>query len=54
MVDQDNNVAVGLLTDRDLSVLGQGFKRAYPITDHGEFDTLLKAIDAAEAIGPPR
>lgn len=41
-------VAVGLLTEFDLSVLGQGFKRAYRIEDGQDFKDLLRAIDDAE------
>jgi hypothetical protein len=48
MPEQDGIVAVGFLTERDLRVLGQGFKRSYPIEDHHEFDYLLRRIDEAE------
>ncbi len=41
-------VAVGLLTEYDLSILGQGFKRAYRIDEGHDFHGLLAAIDAAE------
>ncbi|WP_162875518.1 hypothetical protein [Sphingomonas crusticola] len=41
-------VAVGLLTEHDLSVLGQGFRRIYRIDDGHNFHQLLAAIDAAE------
>ena len=41
-------VAVGLLTEYDLSILGQGFKRAYRIDQGHDFHQLLAAIDAAE------
>jgi len=41
-------VAVGLLTERDLSVLGQGFKRAYRLDDNHDFHDLLARIDLAE------
>lgn len=41
-------VAVGLLTQTDLDVLGQGFRRAFRIDDEPCFDDLLAAIDAAE------
>jgi hypothetical protein len=45
-------VAVGLLSQRDLEVLGAGFKRVYAVEDVSCFDDLLKAIDAAEAQKP--
>jgi hypothetical protein len=41
-------VAVGFLTERDLSVLGQGFKQAYRLHEGHDFHELLAAIDAAE------
>ncbi|QAY76551.1 hypothetical protein ETR14_08615 [Sphingosinicella sp. BN140058] len=41
-------VAVGLLTQRDLEMLGAGFRRAIPLTDVSEFEDLLAAIDEAE------
>ena len=41
-------IAVGLLTARDLEVLGQGFTRIYPIDDNPCFGELLRAIDEAD------
>ena len=41
-------VAVGLLTEFDLSVLGQGFKHAYRIDAGHNFSEMIAAIDAAE------
>jgi hypothetical protein len=41
-------VAVGLLTQHDLNVLGAGFTRAYPVGEDAEFDDLLRAIDEAD------
>jgi hypothetical protein len=46
--DAERIVAVGLLTQTDLDVLGQGFRRAFRIDDDPCFDDLLAAIDAAE------
>jgi len=57
MPDRDRVVAVGLLTQRDLTVLGQGFRRAFPIDDRHEFDDLLRQIDDADCraiIAPAR
>ena len=48
MAENDRIVAVGLLTERDLAVLGQGFRRAYPLNQGHDFDELLQAIDEAE------
>ena len=47
-------VAVGLLTQRDLDVLGSGFRRAFPLTDPADFAPLLKRIDDAIALGKLR
>lgn len=46
--DPDPVVAIGLLTARDLDLLGAGFRRAYPIEDTPCFEELLRAIDEAE------
>lgn len=48
MVDGQDFVAVGLLTQRDLDLLGEGFMRAYPLMPDTNFDDLLTAIDRAE------
>lgn len=42
-------VAVGLLTARDLEVLGSGFRRMFPVERDTSFDDLLSAIDEAVA-----
>jgi hypothetical protein len=41
-------VAVGLLTQRELNILGPTFDRAWPVEDAPEFNELLKAIDEAD------
>ena len=41
-------VAIGLLTQRDLDILGRGFDRAFPIDEELVFEDLLQAIDEAE------
>jgi hypothetical protein len=41
-------VAVGLLTQRDLRLLGPTFDRAWPVEETPSFDELLRAIDDAE------
>jgi hypothetical protein len=48
MRDRDDIVAIGLLTEQDLSLLGSGFRRAFRIDDTPCFDELLAAIDEAE------
>ncbi|MDO6415058.1 hypothetical protein Q4F19_11765 [Sphingomonas sp. BIUV-7] len=42
-------VAVGLLTEQDLGVLGQGFRRAFRLQHDHDFHDLLAAIDRADA-----
>jgi hypothetical protein len=41
-------VAVGLLTQRDLNLLGPTFERAWPVDEARSFDELLHAIDKAD------
>ena len=41
-------VAVGLLTRRDLSLLGPTFDRAWPVEEAPAFNELLRAIDDAD------
>ena len=41
-------MAVGLLTQRDLDVLGSSFKRMLPVNETPCFGELLMAIDEAD------
>ena len=41
-------VAVGLLTRRDLKLLGPTFDRVWPVEDAPKFNQLLQAIDDAD------
>jgi len=41
-------VAVGLLTERDIDVLGTGFRRLFPIDEAHPFDSLLQALDEVD------
>ena len=41
-------VAVGLLTERDLSLLGPTFDRVWPVEEKPSFNELLRAIDEAD------
>jgi hypothetical protein len=41
-------VAVGLLTEADLALLGPGFARLYPVDKAPHFLELLRAIDEAD------
>jgi hypothetical protein len=45
---QQRIVAVGLLTKRDLSLLGPTFDRAWPVEEAPSFNELLRAIDDAD------
>jgi hypothetical protein len=47
-VNRDRIVAVGLLTERDLSLLGANFSRIWPVEEAPHFDELLQAIDEAD------
>ena len=44
----DPFVALGLLTRRDLDVLGSGFRWAYPLDKTERFSDLLRRIDHAD------
>lgn len=41
-------IAVGLLTARDVELLGPAFDRLWPVDDTPSFSELLRAIDEAE------
>ena len=45
---QERIVAVGLLTRRDLNLLGPTFDRVWPVEDAPSFSELLRAIDDAD------
>ena len=47
-MDQERIVAIGLLTERDLSLLGPAFKWAWPVEDAPQFNELISAIDEAD------
>lgn len=44
----DRIVAIGLLTQRDLTLLGPTFERAWPVEEAPDFNQLLRAIDEAD------
>ncbi len=46
----DPIIAVGLLTQRDLDVLGRGFHRHFPVEDNDIFADLLAKLDRVEAV----
>ena len=45
---RDQIVAVGLLTQQDLDLLGQSFDRLWPVDEAPCFIDLLEAIDEAD------
>jgi len=45
---EDRIVAVALLTESDLTVLGPTFTRAWPVEDAPVFGQLLREIDKAD------
>ncbi|MBD8678372.1 hypothetical protein [Sphingomonas sp. CFBP 13720] len=45
----DRIVAVGLLTERDLAVLGNGFTRMFPVQNDSSFDDLLAKLENISA-----
>ncbi len=47
-MDRERIVAVGLLTQRDVKLLGPTFDRIWPVEDVPAFDELLRAIDEAD------
>jgi len=48
VVAKERIVAVGLLTQREVELLGHNFSRLWPIDDTPCFADLLKAIDEAD------
>lgn len=44
----DRIVAVGLLTQHDVEMLGQGFTRLWPVDETPCFSDLVRAIDEAD------
>jgi hypothetical protein len=47
-------IAVGLLTSRDLKLLGPTFDRIWPVEEAPHFNQLLRAIDDADRkLGEP-
>ena len=47
LVANDPFVAVGLLTETNIRMLGPSLRQVFPIPDDHKFDDLLKALDEA-------
>ena len=45
---QERIVAVGLLTQQELNLLGPTFERVWPVEQAPSFNELLRAIDEAD------
>ena len=50
MSQQERVVAVGLLSERELAIVGQTLRRVYRIDERDCFDDLLRAIDEADGL----
>ena len=48
LMERDRIVAVGLLTQRDVGLLGATFDRLWPVEQAPHFHELLDAIDRAD------
>lgn len=46
MPDHDPIISIGFLSQRDLDMLGGGFKRHFPMPDDGAFDDLIAKLDS--------
>ena len=45
---QERIIAIGLLTQREIDLLGYGFSRLWPVDDTPCFTELVQAIDEAD------
>ena len=48
VLEKERIVAVGLLTQHDLNLLGHSFTRLWPVEEARGFEPLIEAIDEAE------
>ena len=48
----DHFIAVGLLTETNIRMLGPSLRHVFPIPQDNKFDELIKALD--EVCSPPR
>lgn len=53
-MDNERIVAIGLLTQTHLSMLGSSLKQVIPITDDNCFDALLQALNEADGASSQR
>lgn len=53
MPDHDPIISIGFLSQRDLDMLGVGFKRHFPMPDDSAFDDLIAKLDTISIDGSP-
>lgn len=51
-MENERIVAVGLLTEPQMRMLGSSLKKVIPISDDGRFDALLEALDQLDSDRP--
>jgi hypothetical protein len=49
-VTSDPIVAVAFLTQNDVSLLGTGFRRMFPVTHEDDFADILRKLDRVAAV----
>ena len=54
MTDEERFVAIGLLTETNIRMLGPSLRQVFPIPEDNRFDNLLKALDDALGEGNER
>jgi hypothetical protein len=53
-MDNEKIVAIALLTETNLRMLGASLKKVFPLTDDSRFDDILQLIDAEHLAEPRR
>jgi hypothetical protein len=53
-MDNEKIVAIALLTETHVRMLGTSLKKIFSITEDGRFDDVLKSIDDVHSAGPLR
>ncbi|WP_126173726.1 hypothetical protein [Altericroceibacterium xinjiangense] len=44
-MERERIIAIGLLTETNVRMLGSSLKKVFPIPEDGRFDALLQALD---------
>lgn len=50
-MEREPIVAIGLLTQTHIRMLGSSLKQVFPIADDNRFDDLLEALDELDRVG---